>query len=423
MKPFKIDVPEGTLDAIRAKVRAYEWHEMPRGDGLEGSWAYGANLDFMKALCAYWVDGYDWRKWEAALNAFPQYVAPVEDTELHFYLEKGSGAAPKALILSHGWPGSVFEFIHIIDKLSHPEKHGGEVKDAFTVVVPSLPGYGWSGKPKRPIGPRRTAQLFDKLMTDVVKLPNYIAQGGDWGSAISAYMSYEGKGCRAAHLNMMGWGAPGAGAETEEEKAFAAKAAQLFEMEGAYFREQTTKPQTLSYGMMDSPVGVAAWIVEKFHGWSDIRNGFEKAYSKDQLLTNVMPLAATQPGRAQHQRRTLGQFLRWRALRGPGAAGRSRQQHSRFRRRARLEPEITAHFEVLFAALAAQLLARDAVHLRQGAGNLLADIEDCLVGGALGAPNRFGNDPVDHLERQTVLRRHPHRNRSLLRLFGLAPQD
>jgi microsomal epoxide hydrolase len=182
----------------------------------------------------------------------------------------------------------VFEFIHIIDKLAHPEKHGGDAKDAFTVVVPSLPGYGWSGKPKRPIGPRRTAQLFDKLMTEVVKLPNYIAQGGDWGSAISAYMSYEGKGCRAAHLNMMGWGAPGIGAETGEEKAFAAKAAQLFEMEGAYFREQTTKPQTLSYGMMDSPVGVAAWIVEKFHGWSDIRKGFENAYSKDQLLTNVM---------------------------------------------------------------------------------------------------------------------------------------
>ena len=125
-------------------------------------------------------------------------------------------------------------------------------------------------------------------MTDVLKLPNYIAQGGDWGSAISAYMSYEGKGCRAAHLNMMGWVSPGVGPESDEEKAFAAKAGALFQAEGAYFLEQTTKPQTLSYGMMDSPVGVAAWIVEKFHGWSDIRKGFENAYTKDQLLTNVM---------------------------------------------------------------------------------------------------------------------------------------
>jgi microsomal epoxide hydrolase len=288
MKPFKIDVAQATLDAIRAKVRAYEWHEMPRGDGLEGSWAYGANLDFMRELCAYWVDGYDWRKAEAELNRFPQFTAQVDDLELHFYFEKGSGPAPKPLILSHGWPGSVFEFVHIIDRLAHPEKHGGDVADAFTVVVPSLPGYGWSGKPKRPIGPRRTAALFDKLMTQVLKLPGYIAQGGDWGSAISAYMSYEGAECRAAHLNMMGWASPGVGPQTDEEKAFAMKAAQLFEMEGAYFREQTTKPQTLSYGMMDSPVGVAAWIVEKFHGWSDCRNGFENAYTKDQLLTNVM---------------------------------------------------------------------------------------------------------------------------------------
>jgi microsomal epoxide hydrolase len=288
MNPFKIDVPQKTLDSIRAKVAAYEWHEMPRGEGLKGSWTYGANLDFMKALCAYWVGGYDWRKWERALNAIPQFTATVEDIELHFYREIGSGPSPKPIILSHGWPGSVFEFVHIIDKLAHPEKHGGNVTDAFTVIVPSLPGYGWSGKPKRPIGPRRTAQLFDKLMTDVLRLPNYIAQGGDWGSAISAYMSYEGKGCRAAHLNMMGWFSPGVVPETEEEKAHAAKAAQLFEMEGAYFREQTTKPQTLSYAMLDSPIGAAAWIVEKFHGWSDTRKGFETIYSKDQLLTNVM---------------------------------------------------------------------------------------------------------------------------------------
>ena len=287
MTPFTIDVPQKTLDSIAAKVRAYEWHEMPVGDGLEGSWAFGANLDFMKALCAYWADGYDWRGWEMELNAYPQFIAPVDGIDLHFYYEKGSGPAPKPIILSHGWPGSVFEFLGIIDKLAHPQKHGGDAADAFTVVVPSLPGYGWSGKPKRPIGPRRTAALFDTLMTKVLNLPGYIAQGGDWGSTISAFMSYEGKGCRAAHLNMMGWMA-GIVPETEDEKAHAAKAAQLFEMEGAYFREQSTKPQTLSYGMMDSPVGIAAWIVEKFHGWSDTRKGFEAVYTKDQLLTNVM---------------------------------------------------------------------------------------------------------------------------------------
>ncbi|HWA92261.1 MAG TPA: epoxide hydrolase [Rhizomicrobium sp.] len=274
MRPFEVDIPQAVLDGIAAKVRAYEWHEMPRGAGLDGSWAYGANLDYMKALCAYWADGYDWRKWEAALNRFPQFIARVEDIDIHFY-RVGSGPA---LILSHGWPGSVFEFLHLLDDLA---------KD-FTVVVPSLPGYGFSGKPARPIGPRTVARLFDKLMTDALQLSDYIAQGGDWGSAISGWMAYEGKGCRAAHLNMFGWRSPGVHPETKEEIEYAARAMQLFEMEGAYFREHTTKPQTLSYAMMDSPVGACAWIVEKFHGWSDTRKGFENVYTKDQLLTNVM---------------------------------------------------------------------------------------------------------------------------------------
>jgi pimeloyl-ACP methyl ester carboxylesterase len=286
--PFTIQVPQGVVDAIRAKVRAFEWHEMPRGDGLEGTWAYGANLEFMKALCAYWVEKYDWRKWEAALNRVPQFKTSVGDLEIHFYKEIGSGSRPRPLILSHGWPGSVFEFLHIIEPLAHPERFGGDARDSFTVVVPSLPGYGWSGKPARPIGPRTTAQLFDRLMTEALDFQEYIAQGGDWGSAISGWMGYEGKGCRAVHMNMLGWVSPGVHPETDEEKKHAALALQLFEMEGAYFREQTTKPETLSYAMMDSPVGACAWIVEKFHGWSDTRKGFETVYSMDQLLTNVM---------------------------------------------------------------------------------------------------------------------------------------
>jgi microsomal epoxide hydrolase len=287
-RPFRIEVPEPTIESIRAKVRAYEWHEMPRGAGLEGTWAYGANLDFMRDLCAYWVDGYDWRKWEAELNRFPQFRAHVEDVHIHFYKEVGSGESPRPLVLSHGWPGSVFEFLHIIEPLAHPERFGGEEKDAFTVIVPSLPGYGFSGKPTRPVSPRTIARLFDALMTDVLGLPGYIAQGGDWGSAISGWLGYDGKGCRAVHLNMMGWLSPGVGPETDEERRHAEAARQLFDAEGAYFREQSTKPQTLSYAMMDSPVGACAWIVEKFYGWSDIRKGFDKVYSKDQLLTNVM---------------------------------------------------------------------------------------------------------------------------------------
>ena len=157
------------------------------------------------------------------------------------------------------------------------------------MIVPSLPGYGFSGKPARPIGPRTIARMFDTLMSDVLKLPDYIAQGGDWGSAISGWMGYEGKGCRAVHLNMMGWRTPGdAPQNRRREGTRRCVRRRLFDAEGAYFREQSTKPQTLSYAMMDSPVGACAWIVEKFFGWSDIRAGFEDVYSKDQLLTNVM---------------------------------------------------------------------------------------------------------------------------------------
>ena len=287
-KPFKIAIGQPTIARINRRVRDFEWHEMPRGPGLEGTWAYGANLDYMKRLAAYWIGDYDWRKQEEALNRFPQFIANVDGIDIHFIREEGSGPSPQPLILSHGWPGSVLEFLHIIEKLAHPERFGGDAKDAFTVIVPSLPGYGFSGKPLRPIGPRTTARLFDSLMTDVCALPGYIAQGGDWGSAISGWMGYEGKGCKAVHFNMFGWRSPGVGPQTDEEKQYAQRAMQLFEMEGAYFREQTTKPQTLSYAMMDSPVGAAAWIVEKFHGWSDTSRGFENIYSMDQLLTNVM---------------------------------------------------------------------------------------------------------------------------------------
>lgn len=287
-KPFQIAIPQTTIARINRRVRDFEWHEMPRGAGLDGTWAYGANLDYMKRLAEYWIGDYDWRKQEEGLNRFPQFTADVDGLDVHFYRVDGSGPSPQPLILSHGWPGSVFEFLHIIEKLAHPERFGGSEKDAFTVIVPSLPGYGFSGKPERPIGPRTTARYFDKLMTDVCGLPNYIAQGGDWGSAISGWMGYDGKGCKAVHLNMFGWRSPGVHPQTDEEKQYAQRAMQLFEMEGAYFREQTTKPQTLSYGMMDSPVGAAAWIVEKFHGWSDRSRGFENVYSMDQLITNVM---------------------------------------------------------------------------------------------------------------------------------------
>lgn len=283
--PFKVAIPRQTIDAIMARVAAFQMPDTPEG----GGWAYGADPGFMTSLIEYWKTGFDWWAVQDGLNRFPQYIAKVGELDIHFLHEKGSQPQSRALILSHGWPGSYFEFLHIVETLAHPERFGGKAEDGFDVIVPSLPGYGFSGKPKKPIGPRTIAAHFDALMTGSLGYDSYLAQGGDWGSAISGWLAYEGKGCAGAHLNMLGWRSPGVLPETDAEKAHAMKAGGLFEAEGAYFRLHSTKPSTLAYAMTDSPVGACAWIVEKFHGWSDLRaGGIESVYTKDQLLTNVM---------------------------------------------------------------------------------------------------------------------------------------
>jgi pimeloyl-ACP methyl ester carboxylesterase len=288
--PFRVGVPEETLDRIRAKVAAFPWHEMPD----DGRWEYGTNLDYMKALCTYWVDKYDWRKHEAAINSFSHFTAPVDGIDIHFIHEKGSGPAPMPLIISHGWPGSIVEFLDVLEPLAHPERFGGNAEDAFDVVAPSLPGFGFSGRPPRPYGPRKIAGLFAKLMTDVLGSDGYLAQGGDWGGAISTWLGFEhAPACRAIHINIMTMQHPD-GPQGPEEEAWAARWEREQEMEQGYRTQQATKPQTLSYAMMDSPVGVAAWIIEKFNSWSDTdADDIESAHTKDTLLTNIMVYIVT----------------------------------------------------------------------------------------------------------------------------------
>jgi len=295
--PFKVDIPPSMIDGILAKVRQYEWHEMPEIDDGGDRWAYGADMAYMKELCEHWTHKYDWRAWETKLNAFPQFIAEIDGLQIHFLHVKGSGTNPETLLMTHGWPGSVLEFYDVIEPLAHPERFGGKADDGVNIVVPSLPGYGFSGKPKKPVGPKYTAALWDKLMRDVLGYESYIAQGGDWGSVVTGWLGYEhgankGGGCKAIHLNMYGVRAP-AMPETDEEKKWAEGMAFMVEMEGAYLRLQMTKPQSLSYAMMDSPVGAAAWIVEKFNTWGDTRgpdgsSHIEHAFSKDTLITNIM---------------------------------------------------------------------------------------------------------------------------------------
>lgn len=289
-QPFKIDVSKQTLDTVRKKVSAFSWHEMPDC----GGWEYGTNLNYMQEFCDYWVNDFDWRKEEARINQFKHFKTPIDGIEMHFIHEKGSGPTPKPLIISHGWPGSIVEFLDFIDLLAHPENHGGSIEDAFDVVAPSLPGFGFSGRPPRPYGPRKMADILNKLMTEVLEYEHYIAQGGDWGGAISSWLGYDhAPACTAIHINILTMRHKD-GPQGAEEIAWAEQFEKDQIMQNGYRTQQATKPQTLSYAMMDSPVGVAAWILEKMHGWSDIKeDNIEGVYSKDQLLTNIMVYIVT----------------------------------------------------------------------------------------------------------------------------------
>ena len=281
---FKIDVPEDVIQNIYTRVKEYPWHEMPD----DGGWSYGTNLNYMKDFCDYWINKFNWREQERKINKFHHYASLVNDINIHFIHEKGSGKGPIPLLISHGWPGSIVEFLNIIDPLAHPEKHNGNIEDSFDVIVPSLPGFGFSDRPSRPIGPRKMAKYFDLLMTDTLGYSNYLAQGGDWGGAISSWLGFEHPACQAIHINILTMRHPD-GPKGKEEKEWAKNFEIEQIMENGYRTQQATKPQTLSYAMMDSPVGVAAWIIEKFNSWSDtVGDDIESVHSKDSLLTNIM---------------------------------------------------------------------------------------------------------------------------------------
>ena len=285
INPFKVKIPDEIIQNINSKVKNYSWHEMPD----DGGWDYGTNLDYMKEFSKYWLENYNWRETEKKINRFKNFKCNIDNIDIHFIHEKGSGKNPRPLLLSHGWPGSIVEFLHIIEKLAHPEKFGGNEEDAFDVIVPSLPGFGFSSRPERPIGPRKMSSIFNKLMTDKLGYKKYIAQGGDFGGTICTWLAYDfPKNLIGIHINILITRHPD-GPQTSEEKEWQERFRRDQRIEDGYRTQQATKPQTLSYAMMDSPIGVAAWIIEKMRGWSDLKNGdIESVYSKEILLSNIM---------------------------------------------------------------------------------------------------------------------------------------
>jgi pimeloyl-ACP methyl ester carboxylesterase len=244
----------------------------------------------MKRVVAYWVDEYDWRRSEAAINRFQNYRASVDGLDVHFILERGSGKNPKPLILTHGWPGSIIEFLGVIEPLAHPERFGGREEDAFTVIAPSIPGFGFSQAPKAPITLRDVVHMWRSLMVDHLGFPAFFAQGGDMGSIISSWMAFEyPQHVAALHINLVSFVAvPAADQQTDEERDWLARNTAWRRPEDGYRTQQGTRPQTLAYGLTDSPVGLAAWIIEKFHGWTVPGETRDPPFDMDELLANVM---------------------------------------------------------------------------------------------------------------------------------------
>lgn len=288
LKPFRVNIPQAKVDHIIRRVRAAQWPDRLGQD----DWRYGANWDYMRSLARYWVEQFDWRKAEANLNRYPQFLARVGDYDIHFYYVKGRGPRPVPLILTHGWPGSVFEFLEAIGPLSDPARFGGLADDAFDVIVPSMPGYGFSSKPAgKPIGPATAATLWHKLMTGVLGYSRYGAQGGDFGGEITTQLgrAYP-ESLIGIHLNNIAEDLtlPDESELTAEERAWIRDGNAEWHVEGGYSREHHTRPQTAAFALTDNPLGAAAWIVEKLKVWSDSPDQREPVFTKDQVLTDVM---------------------------------------------------------------------------------------------------------------------------------------
>ena len=287
-KPFRIAVPEATLDDLKLRLSRVRWPD----EAPDAPWSYGSSLAYMKQLVAYWRDGYDWRAQERGLNALAQFTAPLDGVELHFIHERGVGPKPMPLLLSHGWPGSIVEFQQLIPRLTDPARFGADPADAFAVVAPSLPGYAFSFVENQPrIGIAGMADMFARLMTDVLGYEKFGAQGGDWGGFITSYLGYSRpERLIGIHLNFLPVGRdPSAAPDPSvEERAYFQALAHWQNEETGYQWIQGTRPQTLAYGLTDSPTGLAAWLVEKFRAWTDCGGDVERAVSRDAMLTNIM---------------------------------------------------------------------------------------------------------------------------------------
>ncbi|MDO3694643.1 epoxide hydrolase [Wenyingzhuangia sp. chi5] len=291
LQKFLIQIPDSVLEELSSKLSNTRWPKQLKDSDRER----GMEKDYLQSLVDYWQNGYDWRAQEKELNSHSQFKCKIDGINIHFIWEKGKGENPTPIILTHGWPDSFLRYKKIINKLTDPARFGGNPNDSFDVIIPSLPGFGFSDKPEHSgYNNAYVAELWVKLMTEKLGYTKFAAAGGDIGSGVTRYMALNHPNLLIGiHLTDVGiirdlLMAPDESKLSTAEMAYKKTAQQWMAQEAGYISIQSTKPQTLSYGLSDSPVGTASWILEKFRSWSDCKGQLENSYSKDELLTNVM---------------------------------------------------------------------------------------------------------------------------------------
>lgn len=286
IRPFRIAVPDAVLEDLRARLRSTRWPEPETVD----DWSQGVPLAWMQDVVRYWAEQYDWRAREALLNRFEQFVTTIDGLDIHFIHVRSPHPKAVPLLITHGWPGSIVEFHKVIEPLVDPVRFGGDAADAFHVVCPSLPGYGFSGKPAGTgWGVDRIAQAWAELMARL-GYARYFAQGGDWGSAVtSALGGLDPAHCAGIHVTLALETRSDVDGEPAEDEKRAMRGQRYYrKWDSGYSKQQSTRPQTLGYGLTDSPSGQAAWILEKFWAWTDCDGHPENVLGRDELLDNVM---------------------------------------------------------------------------------------------------------------------------------------
>jgi len=287
--PFRIAVDQGVLDDLHARLDRTRWTSVSK----ESGWDHGTSPPFLRELVSYWRLGYDWRVHEERLNALAQFKARVDGNDIHFVHERGLGSRPMPLLLLHGWPDSFYRFHKVLPTFSNPASTGGDPEDAFDVVVPSLPGFAFTGplKQRPPEKPtRHSAQLLWRLMTEVLGYERFAVAGGDGGSALAQLLAIDHpESVVGIHLTDLGWHASKVDPDSvsKAERKYLEAAKKGFMADGAYVMVQTTRPHSLAPELNDSPVGLASWIVDRFHSWCDGHDP-ERSFGKDDLLTNIM---------------------------------------------------------------------------------------------------------------------------------------